>query len=159
MQTMNLLYQMSSAKWWLSTRRCKRPAGNQKQTHELRSPDVQPFSASTRSEPMRPSPSNLRRPLPSSYELHRQVQRERSLATNALLRSATGQLVYSMGIVARRGVTLARQLINEWRRRREIRALLQFDDRALADMGLGRSEIEFVVRTGGHLANEVSLRE
>jgi len=95
--------------------------------------------------------------LPSSYELHRRAQRERSLVINALLRSATREFVKWLTVLASGGVKRARELTDEWRRRREIRALLRFDDRALADMGLGRSEIEFVVRTGRHLANQISL--
>ena len=95
--------------------------------------------------------------LPSSYELHRQAQRDRNLVMNALLRSAIRHFVKWLTVLARRAVKLARGLADEQRRRREIRALLRFDDRALADMGLGRSEIESVVRSGRHLANQASL--
>jgi len=102
--------------------------------------------------------SNLHRPLPSSYQLHRRSERERSLVMNALLRSATGRLVNSVIDLGRGGLRLAREFIKKRRQRREIRALLGLDDRALADMGLGRSEIERAVRTGRDLADEVSLR-
>jgi uncharacterized protein YjiS (DUF1127 family) len=80
--------------------------------------------------------------VPSSYELRRQAQRDRNLVMNALLRSATRHFVKWLTGLARGGVKLARELADEQQRRREIRALLRFDDRALADMGLGRSEIE-----------------
>jgi uncharacterized protein YjiS (DUF1127 family) len=95
--------------------------------------------------------------LPSSYELHCQAQRDRNLVINALLRSATRQFVKWLTLIARGAVELTRELMDERRRRREISELLRFNDRALADMGIGRSEIESVVRTGRHLANQASL--
>jgi uncharacterized protein YjiS (DUF1127 family) len=95
--------------------------------------------------------------LPSSYELHRRAQHDRNLVVNALLRSATRQFVKWLAVLARGAVELTRELVDEWRRRREIRALRRFDDRALADMGVGRSEIESVVRTGRHLADQAPL--
>jgi len=76
---------------------------------------------------------------------------------NALLRSATGRLVNLVINLGLGGLRLAREFMKKRRQRREIRALLRLDDRALADMGLGRSEIEFAVRTGRHLADELSL--
>ena len=106
---------------------------------------------------MHSSHSNLHRPLPSSYQLHRRSERERSLVMNALLRSATGRLVNLVINLGLGGLRLAREFMKKRRQRREIRALLRLDDRALADMGLGRSEIEFAVRTGRHLADELSL--
>src|SRR5215207_8265902 len=102
--------------------------------------------------------SNLHRPLPSSYQLHRRSERERSLVMNALLRSATGRLVNSVINLGLGGLRLASEFMKKRRQRREIRALLGLDDRALADMGIGRSEIEFAVRTGRGLGNEVRLR-
>src|SRR5215208_4565469 len=95
--------------------------------------------------------------LPSSYQLHRQAERDRNLVMNALLRSATRQFAKWLAVLAHGAIELTRELMDEWRRRREIRLVLRFDDRALADMGLGRSEIESVVRTGRHLANQASL--
>jgi uncharacterized protein YjiS (DUF1127 family) len=95
--------------------------------------------------------------VPSSYELHRQAQRDRNLVMNALLRSAIHDFVKWLTVLARGAVKLTGELADEQRRRREIRALLRFDDRALADMGVGRSEIESVVRSGRHLANQASL--
>src|SRR5215207_8058198 len=100
----------------------------------------------------------LRHPLlPSSYQLHRQAQRDRNLVMNALLRSATRQFAKWLTVLAHGAIELTRELMDERRRRREIRLVLRFDDRALADMGLGRSEIESVVRTGRHLADQASL--
>jgi uncharacterized protein YjiS (DUF1127 family) len=46
------------------------------------------------------------------------------------------------------GVRLARKLAAERRLRRDICILRQLQDRELSDMGLGRSEIEYVVRGG-----------
>jgi uncharacterized protein YjiS (DUF1127 family) len=43
---------------------------------------------------------------------------------------------------------LGRRLAAEFRLRRNIRALQRLDDRVLSDIGLGRSEIETIVRTG-----------
>jgi uncharacterized protein YjiS (DUF1127 family) len=50
--------------------------------------------------------------------------------------------------LAREGVRLARRRIAEQRRQSAIRVLHSLDDRILADMGISRGEIEFVVRNG-----------
>jgi len=76
---------------------------------------------------------------------------------NALLRRAIGQLVKWLAVLAHGAIELTRELMDERRRRRDIRALMRFDNRALADIGVGRSEIESVVRNGRCLSNEPSL--
>jgi uncharacterized protein YjiS (DUF1127 family) len=98
--------------------------------------------------------------LPSSYELHRRARRERSRVVNALMRSAMREFAEWLGVLARGCARLARNVAAERQLRRAIRELQQFDDRTLRDIGLGRSEIEFVVRFGRpHLAHQRSLRQ
>jgi len=61
-------------------------------------------------------------------------------------------------LVSNGGIRLARQLAAERRLRRDIRMLRGLPDRDLADIGLGRSEIEYVVRGGRRSrATETSL--
>ena len=94
--------------------------------------------------------------LPSSRELHRRAERDRNLVMNALLRSAIREFAKWLTFLARGTVGVARGLTDELRRQREIRTLLQLDDRVLADMGVGRSEIEYAVRSGRRAAQQVS---
>src|SRR5215207_9676382 len=73
------------------------------------------------------------------------------------MRCCAGRLVKWLAVLAHGAIELTRELMDERRRRRDIRALMRFDNRALADIGLGRSEIESVVRNGRCLSNEPSL--
>jgi uncharacterized protein YjiS (DUF1127 family) len=84
----------------------------------------------------------------SYFELERQARIERSLAISAFLRDVLWALARWVRVLALRGVRLARRLAAERSRRRAAFELQQFDDRALADMGLKRGEIEFAVRNG-----------
>jgi len=125
--------------------------GTGSMTTDIKSALTQVFTHAGRGDGRCPRPSAS---LPSSYELHRRAQRERNLVINALLRSAMRQFVKWLSTLARGGVKRARELMDELRRRRDIRALMRFDNRALADIGVGRSEIESVVRNGRCLSNE-----
>jgi uncharacterized protein YjiS (DUF1127 family) len=85
---------------------------------------------------------------PTAYELHRRARREQSEAVNALARSVTRKLTRWVGTLAGSGIKLTGTLAAEWRLRRDIRTLRQFEDLTLRDMGLTRGEIEHVVRHG-----------
>jgi uncharacterized protein YjiS (DUF1127 family) len=85
---------------------------------------------------------------PSAHELHMRARREQAQVVNAFLYDAARRLVSWIGILARNAMKLARQLAAESRLRRDIRNLQQLHDRDLTDMGLGRGEIESVVRHG-----------
>ena len=85
---------------------------------------------------------------PSAHELHMRARREQAQVVNAFLSDAARKFVGWLGILARSGMKLARQLAAESRLRRDIRMLQQLHDRELTDMGLGRGEIERVVRHG-----------
>ena len=81
---------------------------------------------------------------PSSFELAREARRERSLLMRAYAQTA----VRAVALLIRGCARLAQQLVTEFRYRSDIRTLQQFDDRALADIGLHRSQIEDAVRQG-----------
>jgi uncharacterized protein YjiS (DUF1127 family) len=85
---------------------------------------------------------------PSAHELHMRARREQALVVNAFLYGAARKFVGWLGLLARNAVMMTRQLAAEWRLRRDIRMLQQLHDRDLTDMGLGRGEIERVVRHG-----------
>jgi uncharacterized protein YjiS (DUF1127 family) len=85
---------------------------------------------------------------PSAHELHMRARREQARVVNAFLSDAACKFVGWLGILARSAMKVARQLAAESRLRRDIRTLQQLHDRELSDMGLGRGEIERVVRHG-----------
>jgi uncharacterized protein YjiS (DUF1127 family) len=86
---------------------------------------------------------------PSAYELHLRARRARSQAISGLSRHAVSKFAdWLCMLVCNGGVRLVRQLAAEHRLRRDIRILRKLQDRELSDMGLGRSEIEHVVRGG-----------
>jgi uncharacterized protein YjiS (DUF1127 family) len=89
---------------------------------------------------------------PSSFELARQAHRERSLLMRAYLQIAVRAIARSILGLARRCARLVQQLVTEFRYRSDIRTLRQFDDRALADIGLHRNQIEYAVRQGRPLS-------
>jgi uncharacterized protein YjiS (DUF1127 family) len=85
---------------------------------------------------------------PTAHELHMQARREQAQVVNAFASNAARKFVEWLGILARSAIKLARQLAAESRLRRDIRILQQLHDRELTDLGLGRGEIERVVRHG-----------
>jgi uncharacterized protein YjiS (DUF1127 family) len=94
----------------------------------------------------------------SSYELHLHARRKRNRLINRLARRYLRKLAKSLGDLVHEAARLAHSLAAEWRLRRNVDALQKLDDRALADMGLGRSEIERVVRSGQQFrVNQPSL--
>lgn len=73
----------------------------------------------------------------------------RRQAMNGLSRHAASKFAEWLGLlIYNGGIRLARQLAAERRLRRDIRMLQGLQDRDLADIGLGRSEIEYVARGG-----------
>jgi uncharacterized protein YjiS (DUF1127 family) len=64
------------------------------------------------------------------------------------MRDVVCKCAESAGRLAREGVRLARRYAAEQRRRSAVHVLHSLDDRILADMGISRGEIEFVVRNG-----------
>jgi uncharacterized protein YjiS (DUF1127 family) len=86
--------------------------------------------------------------LRSFYEIECSARRERSVILAAWLRDMAHKCAKWIRELAREGVRLARRRIAEQRRQSAIRVLHSLDDRILADMGISRGEIEFVVRNG-----------
>jgi uncharacterized protein YjiS (DUF1127 family) len=80
----------------------------------------------------------------SSYELYRQASIERNRVIQAYMRAAAKWL----RALVLRGRRFARGVAAERRWRRAVRELQRLDDRALKDIGVRRSEIEFAVRHG-----------
>lgn len=93
-------------------------------------------------------------------EIERQIRIERSLAISAFVRDALCTIARWLRILALRGVRLVRDLAAERSRRKAVVELQRFDDRSLADMGVTRGEIEFVVRNGRprHLGQTADAR-
>jgi uncharacterized protein YjiS (DUF1127 family) len=85
---------------------------------------------------------------PSSHELHRRARRARALLVHVLMRQLRHKAVHRIMSLRRGIASLAIRLAREWYRRRTIHELRRLDDRALADIGIGRGEIEFAVRDG-----------
>src|SRR5262245_3471743 len=101
------------------------------------------------------SPSQL-----SSYQLHRLARRERSRVMNALARSAMHEFTGWLGALARGCSRLAHTWVAERQLRRAAREMQRLDDRTLKDIGVCRSEIDFVVRFGRpHFAQQPPLRQ
>lgn len=93
-------------------------------------------------------------------EIERQIRIERSLAISAFVRDALCTIARWLRIFALKGVRLVRGLAAERKRRKAVFELQGFDDRSLADMGVTRGEIEFVVRNGRtrHLGQAAEAR-
>jgi uncharacterized protein YjiS (DUF1127 family) len=80
---------------------------------------------------------------PSSYQLQMRIELSPfDAAIRGITRTAAGWL----GILAQWNAKLAQRLAEARQRQRAIRTFHQFDDRALADIGVTRGEIELAVR-------------
>jgi len=86
--------------------------------------------------------------LRSFYEIERAARRERGRVAGMWLLDIARKSAQWIHELAREGFRLARRHVAEQRRRSAIRVLHGLDDRILADMGISRGEIEFVVRNG-----------
>jgi uncharacterized protein YjiS (DUF1127 family) len=95
----------------------------------------------------------------SSYELERWAHHERNLVIQAYLWSAAGSIATSLNAVIRVCGRLVRRLADEQRARSDIRALQRFDDRTLADIGLRRDEIDYIVRNGRPAPHKARIAE
>ena len=84
--------------------------------------------------------------LPPSYEFQIRTNRGRSRLIGLLMRRTARKFTRWLLSLAHSGSRLAHRLVLEWRCRCDVRALQRLDDRALADIGLGRSEIECACR-------------
>jgi uncharacterized protein YjiS (DUF1127 family) len=84
---------------------------------------------------------------PSSHQLMRWARQERSALMAVYLRRA----VVFIAVSLRRSINVgefARRVAHKQYVRNAVRILRQFDDRALADIGMRRGDIESVVRNG-----------
>jgi uncharacterized protein YjiS (DUF1127 family) len=86
--------------------------------------------------------------LQSFYEIERAARRERGRFVGMWMRDMARKCAQWIRQLAREGARLARRRVAEQQRRSAIRVLHSLDDRILADMGISRGEIEFVVRNG-----------
>jgi uncharacterized protein YjiS (DUF1127 family) len=89
---------------------------------------------------------------PSSYAFARQAHAERTLLMQSYLRSAARGLAVLISGLAEKVVKLAERMAAEQRLRRDMRALQKFDDRTLADIGVSRGAIEYLLRKGQNAA-------
>jgi uncharacterized protein YjiS (DUF1127 family) len=85
---------------------------------------------------------------PSSYEFARQAHMERTLFMRAYLQSAARGLAALIGDLAENVIKLVKRMMAEQRLRRDMRALQKFDDRTLADIGVSRGALEYLLRKG-----------
>jgi uncharacterized protein YjiS (DUF1127 family) len=85
---------------------------------------------------------------PSSHQLMRWARQERTALMAVYLRGAAAFIAASLRGYVQNVGEFARRVAHEQYVRNAVRLLRQFDDRALADIGLRRGDIEYVVRNG-----------
>jgi uncharacterized protein YjiS (DUF1127 family) len=85
---------------------------------------------------------------PLSHEFARQAHAERTRLMQDYLRSAARGIAAMARNFAESCVKLAKHIDGERRLRSDIRALQKFDDRTLADIGVSRSALEYLLRKG-----------
>jgi uncharacterized protein YjiS (DUF1127 family) len=95
---------------------------------------------------------------PSAYELERSARKARSVAVNTCMRGLAHLVGEWLRALMRMPGRLARRMAAKARYDSAVRALRALDDRTLADIGIGRSEIEFSVRSGRSTAMVRKLR-
>lgn len=85
---------------------------------------------------------------PSSHQLMRWARQERSALMAVYLRRAVVFIAVSLRRSIQNVGEFARRVAHEQYVRNAVRILRQFDDRASADIGMRRGDIESVVRNG-----------
>jgi len=85
---------------------------------------------------------------PSSYEFARQAHTERTLLMRAYVQSTAHGLAALIADLAKTVIKLVKRIMAEQRLRRDMRALQKFDDRTLADIGVSRGALEYLLRKG-----------
>lgn len=85
---------------------------------------------------------------PLSYEFARHAHAERTRLMQDYLRSAARGIAAMARNIAESCVKLAKRIDSERRLRSDIRALQKFDDRTLADIGVSRGALEYLLRKG-----------
>jgi uncharacterized protein YjiS (DUF1127 family) len=87
-------------------------------------------------------------PLSLFLQAERDTRIERSIIINDCMRGTICEFAEWLSALGAWGTRLARNLADEWLLRCVIRELHQLDDRTLADIGMTRCGIEYVVRHG-----------
>jgi uncharacterized protein YjiS (DUF1127 family) len=85
---------------------------------------------------------------PLSYEFARQAHAERTRLMQAYLRSTARGLAAFVFALAKTCIKLAKRLAHERLLRSDLRALQKLDDRTLADIGVSRGALEYLLRKG-----------
>jgi len=85
---------------------------------------------------------------PLSYEFARQAHDERTRLMQEYIRRAARGIATLVGNLTQSCVGLAKRIDARRRLRTDIRALQKFDDRTLADIGLSRDALDYLLRKG-----------
>jgi uncharacterized protein YjiS (DUF1127 family) len=85
---------------------------------------------------------------PLSYEFARQAHDERTRLMQEYIRSAARGIARLVGNIAQSCIGLAKRIDARRRLRDDIRAIREFDDHTLADIGLSRDALDYLLRRG-----------